>query len=226
MSSIVLQGISREFSNGFQLLNNLSVTFEDEVINFVVGRSGAGKTTLLQIMGGFTRPTSGSVTFAGIDVTSLNRKDLLRYRRLVGMVTQNASLVLGRTVYENVAMPLRILGLREADIRHRVDASLRVVGMADTKYFTPVRLSSGERQRVTIARAIVHRPKILLADEPTGDFDRELALDVLGLFDLFAERNTIVVVATHDLSLIRSTESIFQLENGAIKRLDSAGSNQ
>ncbi len=216
MSTVKLAHVSKKFKNGFELFKDLNLSINDEAINFVVGRSGVGKTTLLQIMVGLQRPTAGRVMVNNVDIAGFNHAEMLHYRQYVGLVTQNSSLVLDRTVYENVAMPLWIAGLREPDIRHRVDASLRIVGMSDAKHYSPTRLSSGERQRVSIARAIVHRPKLLVADEPTGNFDRELALEVLSLFDLFAERNTIVVIATHDPNLVANAKRVFELEKGEI----------
>lgn len=223
MSTIELNSIGKEFPNGFEPFRNLNATFDDQAINFVVGRSGVGKTTLLQIVAGLLSPSRGKVLVNDVNITGLDRDEMLRYRKYVGVVTQNSSLVLDRTVYENVAMPLWIAGMRGSDIRHRVEASLRVVGMSDAHSHIPTRLSSGERQRVSIARAIVHRPKLLVADEPTGNFDRELALEVLGLFDLFAERDTIVVVATHDPNLVSDTERVFKLEDGTIELLNRNG---
>ncbi|MCY3884375.1 MAG: ATP-binding cassette domain-containing protein [Gammaproteobacteria bacterium] len=219
MSSVALKSVGMDFPGGFELFKNLNARFDDKAINFVVGRSGVGKTTLLQIIAGLLPPSRGKVFVNDINVTGFNRSEMLRYRKYVGVVTQNSSLVLDRSVYENVAMPLRITGMSGQDIRHRVGASLRVVGMSDASNLLPTRLSSGERQRVSIARAIVHRPKLLVADEPTGNFDRELALEVLGLFDLFAERDTVVVVATHDPNLVSHAERVFELENGTIESL-------
>ena len=216
MSTIVLEGVHKTFPNGFELFKDLNVALDDEAINFVVGKSGVGKTTLLQIMVGLQKPTQGRVIVNDVDITGFDHKEMLHYRQYVGLVTQNSSLVLDRTVYENVAMPLWIAGFREQDIRHRVEASLRIVGLSDAQHHLPIRMSSGERQRVSIARAIVARPKLLVADEPTGNFDRELALEVLSLFDLFAERNTIVVIATHDPNLVEHAERVFMLENGEI----------
>lgn len=217
MSTIALESVGQEFPNGFELFKDLNATFDDEAINFVIGRSGVGKTTLLQIVAGLLSPSRGKILVNDVNVTEFSRTEMLRYRKYVGVVTQNSSLVLDRTVYENVAMPLWITGMRGSDIQHRVEASLRVVGMSDAHSHLPTRLSSGERQRVSIARAIVHRPKLLVADEPTGNFDRDLALEVLGLFDLFAERDTIVVVATHDPNLVSRTQRVFVLEDGTIE---------
>lgn len=217
MSKIELKSVGTEFPNGFELFKDLNAIFDDDAINFVIGRSGVGKTTLLQIVAGLLSPTRGEVLVNDINIVAFSRTEMLRYRKYVGVVTQNSSLVLDRSVYENVAMPLWITGMRGSDIRHRVEASLRIVGMWDAHDHIPTRLSSGERQRVSIARAIVHRPKLLVADEPTGNFDRDLALEVLGLFDLFAERDTIVVVATHDPNLVADTQRVFELENGTIE---------
>lgn len=220
MSSVALESVGMEFPGGIELFRNLNASFDDKAINFVVGRSGVGKTTLLQIIAGLLVPSRGKVLVNDINITGFNRNEMVRYRKYVGVVTQNSSLVLDRSVYDNIAMPLRITGMRGQDIRHRVGASLRVVGMSDASNLLPTRLSSGERQRVSIARAIVHRPKLLVADEPTGNFDRELALEVLGLFDIFAERDTIVVVATHDPNLVSHAERVFELDSGRIKLLN------
>ncbi len=219
MTTIELKSVGKEFPNGFQLFNDLNAIFDDGAINFVIGRSGVGKTTLLQIVAGLLSPTRGEVLVNDVNVSDFSRVEMLRYRKYVGVVTQNSSLVLDRSVYENVAMPLWITGMRGSDIRHRVEASLRIVGMSDAHNQMPSRLSSGERQRVSIARAIVHRPKLLVADEPTGNFDRDLAMEVLGLFDLFAERDTIVLVATHDPNLVSETQRVFELEGGTIELL-------
>lgn len=223
MSTIELKSVGKQFPNGFELFSNLCATFDDEAINFVIGRSGVGKTTLLQIVAGLLPPTHGKVLVNDVNITGFNRTEVLRYRKYVGVVTQNSSLVLDRTVYENVAMPLWITGMKGSEIRHRVEASLRVVGMSDASGHMPTRLSSGERQRVSIARAIVHRPKVLVADEPTGNFDRDLALEVMGLFDLFVERDSIVLVATHDPNLVTDSEKVFELKNGSIELLDKGG---
>ena len=219
MSRIVLEQVSKEFSEDFTLFEDLNATLDHEAVNFLVGRSGVGKTTFLQLLAGLLRPTSGALLVNDIDIAQMKESDLMRYRRYVGFVTQNSSLVLGRSVFENVAMPLWIGGLREREIRHRVETSLRIVGMEDASKVKPIRLSSGERQRVSIARAIVHRPKLLIADEPTGNFDRDLALEVLGLFDQFVERNTIVVVATHDPNLVADAQRVFELEDSTISVL-------
>ena len=217
MSSIVLKDICKSFSNGFQLLQRVNVEFDDRAINFVVGRSGAGKTTLLQIIGGQIQPTSGELLVNGVDVCQFKSNYLVQYRRLIGFVTQSSSLVLQKTVFENVAMPLRIQGLSESAIQHRVGASLRIVGMQEASHLLPSRLSSGERQRVSIARAVVHRPKLLIADEPTANFDQELAEEVLGLFELFVERNIMVIVAAHDASRIAPASRMFLLQGGRVE---------
>lgn len=219
MSKVVLENIGKTFENAFEILREITVTFDQESVNFIIGRSGAGKTTLIRILLGLTSPTVGRVLFNDIDITSLNRSEIARYRRSVGIVLQDPSLIPNRSIFDNVAMPLWVRGLRSKEIRHRVERCLNVVGLDSVKDLYPVRLSTGEQQRVSIARAIAHRPKLLVADEPTGNMDNQLSLEVRSLFDMFPELGTTVIVATHEPELTENMKHVFELKDGTMQRV-------
>ncbi|MYD46784.1 MAG: ATP-binding cassette domain-containing protein [Gammaproteobacteria bacterium] len=219
MSKVVLENIGKTFENDFEVLREISVTFDQESVNFIIGRSGAGKTTLIRILLGLTPPTKGRVLFNEVDITTLGRAEIARYRRSVGIVLQDPSLIPNRTIFDNVAMPLWVRGLRSKDIRHRVDRCLNVVGLDAVRDLYPVRLSTGEQQRVSIARAIAHRPKLLVADEPTGNMDNQLSIEVRSLFDMFPELGTTVIVATHEPELTEHMRHVFELKDGSLHRV-------
>ncbi len=221
MSKVVLENVGKKFENEFEILRNINVIFDQESVNFIVGRSGAGKTTLVRILLGLTPPTEGRVLFNDIDITLLRNAEIARYRRSVGIVLQDPSLIPNRNIFDNVAMPLRVRGLRTKEIRHRVERCLNVVGLDTVKDLYPVRLSTGEQQRVSIARAIAHRPKLLVADEPTGNMDNQLSLEVRSLFDMFPELGTTVIVATHEPELTESVKNVFELKDGSLQKIVS-----
>ena len=221
MSKVQLENVGKTFENEFEILREISVTFDQESVNFIIGRSGVGKTTLIKILLGLTRPTNGRVFFNDIDITSLSRSEIARYRRMVGIVLQDPSLIPNRTIFDNVAMPLWVHGLRSREIRHRVERCLNVVGLESVRELLPVRLSTGEQQRVSIARAIAHRPKLLVADEPTGNMDNQLSLEVRSLFDMFPELGTTVIVATHEPELTENMKHVFELKERSLKKVSS-----
>lgn len=219
MSKVELENISKKFKNDFELLRDINVSFDQESVNFIVGRSGVGKTTLIRILLGLTTPTKGRVLFNDVDITSLRRTEIARYRQSVGIVLQDPSLIPNRSIYDNIAMPLWVRGLRTKEIRHRVERCLNVVGLDTVKELFPVRLSTGEQQRVSIARAIAHRPKLLVADEPTGNMDNQLSLEVKSLFDMFPELGTTVIVATHEPELTDNVKYVFELKDRTLQKV-------
>lgn len=216
MNTVEFEKIDKEYIAGQPVLKNLDVKFDEESINLIVGKSGAGKTTLIRILLGLTKPTRGRVLVNDVDISHLNRVETIRYRRHVGLISHDPTLIQNRTIFENVAMPLRVIGLNRKDTIYRVGNSLRIVGLDQYLNVYPEQLSSGEKQRVSIARAMVHRPKLLVADEPTGNLDRDLAIEVLNLFEYFPGLGTTVIVATHDWNLITQSHSVFELENGSV----------
>ena len=219
MSQIEFHGVWKRFDNGFEALKGISVSIEEGSMTFLTGHSGAGKSTFMRLLLCLDRPTRGQIIVNGVNLGGLNARRLPHYRRNLGAVFQDHHLLSNRTVFDNVALPLRILGERERDIGRRVRGALSRVGLLERELLLPIHLSTGERQRVGIARALVIRPKILLADEPTGNLDPELSRDIMTLFQQFNAIGATVIVASHDLGLIGSLgKRILELSHGAIAR--------
>ena len=175
MKGIEFCQVAKRFKNGHEALRDVSVYFEPATMSFLTGRSGAGKTTFLRLILLLSSPTRGEILVNGINISKLPRSRLASYRRHIGVVFQDHNLLDYRNVFENVAIPLWVAGLRDREIRSRGRAALAAVDMLDKALALPRTLSTGERQRVGIARAVVNRPKILLADEPTGNLDPVLS---------------------------------------------------
>jgi cell division transport system ATP-binding protein len=194
--------VSKRYPNGRDALREVSLQVEPGEFVFLTGRSGAGKSSILKLIGLLERPTRGSVTVNGQDTASLPARAIPAYRRRLGMVFQDHQLLMDRPVYDNVALPLVVADAPFRDIDKRVRAALDQVGLLEQVRALPSELSVGEQQRVGIARAVIGKPVVLIADEPTGNLDRGLALDVMRLFRRFQEVGVTVVVATHDLSLV------------------------
>ncbi|MDG2392078.1 MAG: cell division ATP-binding protein FtsE [Thalassotalea sp.] len=169
---------------------------------FLTGHSGAGKSTLLKLISVMEKPTAGKVAINGVDVSSIKYNQIPYMRRNIGMIFQNHNLLKDRTVFDNVALPLIIEGVGPRETRKRVEAALEKVGLSSKIRCYPYMLSGGEQQRVGIARAIVNKPPIILADEPTGNLDPKLSLDIIRLFEEFNSVGVCVLIATHDLGLI------------------------
>ena len=181
----------------------------------MTGHSGAGKSTLLKLICGIERPSDGTILFDGHNISRLKNREVPFLRRQIGMIFQDHHLLLDRTVYDNVAMPLIIAGASPEDIRRRVSAALDKVGLLDKARNFPVQLSGGEQQRVGIARAVVNKPMVLLADEPTGNLDSELSEGILRLFEEFNRVGVTVLMATHDIMLIeRRNYRVLTLSQG------------
>lgn len=196
-------------------------------MTFLTGHSGAGKSTFLKLLLCLDRPSRGQILVNDVNVTQLSAARLPHYRQNLGAVFQDHHLLPERTVYENVAIPLRIQGMKERDVARRTRAALTRVGLLPKEMLVPGQLSTGEQQRVGIARAVVNRPKILLADEPTGNLDPDLSRDIMGLFQQFNQVGTTVVIATHDLNLIEPMGvRIIELDDGAIVRDDALGTGE
>ena len=199
---IRFDSVSKRYPNGRDALREISLQVEPGEFVFLTGRSGAGKSSILKLIGLLERPTRGTVTVNGQDTASLPARAIPAYRRRLGMVFQDHQLLMDRPVYDNVALPLVVADAPFRDIDKRVRAALYQVGLLEQVRALPSELSVGEQQRVGIARAVVGKPVVLIADEPTGNLDRGLALDVMRLFRRFQEVGVTVVVATHDLSLV------------------------
>ena len=215
---ILLHRVTKRYPNGREALSEVSLRFADGSMTFVTGHSGAGKSTLLKLLLLTELPTRGEVMVDGVDITRMPRRRIPLYRRRVGVVFQDHHLLPRRTVFDNVAQPLRVSGTDEAEIARRARAALSSVGLLGTEDLLPMALSLGEQQRVGIARAVVHRPALLLADEPTGNLDPGLSRDIMSLFTRFNQQiGTTVIVATHDLEVIRSLACpVVELANGRV----------
>ena len=201
---IRLHHVAKVYSVGAVRVPALSdVSFSVAKGEFVVlrGASGAGKTTLLRLLYGDESPSEGEIEVAGLDVTALKRREIPELRRSLGIVFQDAKLLGARTVYENVAFVLRVLGTNPGDVTPRAFQALRAVGLSSRAQAYPAQLSQGEAQRVSLARALVKEPPLLLADEPTGNLDEDMADEILALLKEAWTRGTTVVLATHQAGL-------------------------
>jgi cell division transport system ATP-binding protein len=211
--------VSKRYDGGFEALKEVSFDIPRGEMVFLTGRSGAGKSTLLKLIMVMERPSSGRIVVNGHHVNKLPAARIPFLRREIGVVFQNHQLLFDRSVYDNVALPLVILGYQPKEIGRRVRAALDKVGLLSKEKNNPVTLSGGEQQRVGIARAVVHRPPILLADEPTGNLDPELANDIMRLFAEFNQVGTTVLIASHDLALIaRLPYRMLTLRDGEMVR--------
>ncbi|MBT3694751.1 MAG: cell division ATP-binding protein FtsE [Gammaproteobacteria bacterium] len=204
MASIVLENVTKQFSSGYKALADVSVEFASGSMTFLTGHSGAGKSTFLRLLIGADEPTRGRVLVGGVNINQLSAKRMPWYRRNVGVVFQDHHLLADRSVFENVALPLRIGHFPAKEIAPRVRGALSAVDLLDKEKLLPGFLSTGEQQRVGIARAVVNRPKILLADEPTGNLDPDLSQTIMDLFGQFREIGTTVIIATHDIELVKN----------------------
>jgi cell division transport system ATP-binding protein len=199
---IKFEQVSKTYPGGFQALNQVSFHVEPAEMVFLTGHSGAGKSTLLKLISMMERPTAGRVMINGHDLRKIGRREIPYVRRDIGMIFQDHRLLMDKTILDNVALPLLIEGYSMQEARKRVSAALEKVGLGDKLRHYPMMLSGGEQQRVGIARAIVNKPPLLLADEPTGNLDPKLSLEIIRLFEDFNRLGTSVLIATHDLGLI------------------------
>jgi cell division transport system ATP-binding protein len=219
VAQIEFHHVSKRFDNGQEALVDLTAEFAEGSMTFLTGHSGAGKSTFLKLLLCLDLPSRGQILVNGVNVTQMNAQRLASYRQHLGAVFQDHHLLSHRTIYDNVAMPLRISGMREKEVARRVRAALSRVGLLEKERLYPRYLSTGEQQRVGIARAVVTRPKILLADEPTGNLDPELSRDIMKLFEQFNQVGTTVIVASHDRALIEAMgRRIIELDRGVIIR--------
>jgi len=199
---ISLSHVSKRYPGGHHALKDVGFTIGAGELVFITGHSGAGKTTLLKLLVAIERPTAGSVIVNGQNIGALRPRAVPFLRRKFGLIFQDHKLLFDRGVFDNVALPLQIAGYRAKDAARRVRAALDKVGLLAYEKALPITLSGGEQQRLCIARAIVHRPAILLADEPTGNLDAEYAAEIGELFRSFNQVGVTVVIATHDQALL------------------------
>jgi cell division transport system ATP-binding protein len=214
---ISLSHVSKRYAGGRQALHDVGFTIDSGELVFITGHSGAGKTTLLKLLVAIERPTSGGIVVNGQNVGTLHARAVPFLRRKFGLIFQDHKLLFDRTAFHNVALPLEIAGYGAKDAARRVRAALDKVGLLTFETALPITLSGGEQQRLCIARAIVHRPSILLADEPTGNLDADYAAEIGELFRSFNQVGVTVVVATHDQTLLaRLAPRVIALRNGEL----------
>ena len=199
---IRIEDVTKRYPGGQEALSGLNLTVNKGEMLFITGHSGAGKSTLLRLIALIERPSSGQVIVDGQNTRRVKRRKIPAYRRQIGMVFQDHKLLYDRPVADNVALPLVIAGVNHRDAGRRVRAALDQVGLLHKERRNPETLSAGEQQRVGIARAIVTRPKLLIADEPTGNLDPDLSLEVMRIFRRFNEVGVTLLIASHDISLI------------------------
>jgi cell division transport system ATP-binding protein len=214
---IEFHNVTKRYRGGVEALRDVSTRVEAGEMVFLTGHSGAGKSTLLRLITLVERATRGQVVIGGHNLARVPRRRIPRFRRHVGVVFQDHRLLRDRTVFDNVALPLVVSGHRHSEIGRRVRAALDKVSLLGKEKLFPVMLSGGEQQRVGIARAVVHKPPVLLADEPTGNLDPDLSREIMGLFDQFNQVGVTVLVATHDLDLVRRFgKRVLVLRNGRL----------
>ena len=195
---ITFDNVTKRYPGSHEAITQVSFVIEQGEMVFVTGHSGAGKSTLLKLMAAIERPTSGTVLINNQNVSKLKEATLPYVRRKFGLVFQDHKLLYDRNCYHNVALPLAINGITGAEAGKRIRAALDKVGLLNKEKAMPITLSGGEQQRLAIARAVVSRPSILIADEPTGNLDRNYAEDIMALFKAFQQVGVTVIIATHD----------------------------
>lgn len=212
---IKFEQVSKTYAGGQRALQKVSFHLQPGEMAFLTGHSGAGKSTLLKLISIMERPSVGKIFINGHDLGNITRNQIAYIRRDIGMIFQDHHLLMDRTVFDNVALPLIIEGYSHKQVQKRVAAAIEMVGLADKLRHLPMALSGGEQQRVGIARAIVNKPPLLLADEPTGNLDPKLSMEIIRLFEDFNQAGVSVLIATHDLGLIaRMRYRTLTLKNG------------
>ncbi len=214
---IKFDNVSKRYETGQDALKQVSFHLPKGQMAFLTGHSGAGKSTLLKLITAIERASRGQVFVNGLNLNQLGRRRVPYLRRNIGIIFQNHNLLFDRNVYHNVALPLVISGYSEKEIKRRVQAALDKVNLLHKEKMMPIALSGGEQQRVGIARAIANRPVLVLADEPTGNLDPDLSREVMELFNQFNQVGVSILIATHDIELIRSmNKPLLQLNEGRV----------
>jgi cell division transport system ATP-binding protein len=214
---ISFQDVCHTYGNGVNTLDHVSFDIKDGEFVFVVGPSGAGKSTMIKLMMGEAKPTSGEVMVNNFEISKIRRRQIPKLRRTMGVVFQDFRLIESKTVYENIAFAMRVVGKPESEIRKRVRYVLELVGLPHKADKYPNELSGGEKQRVTVARAIINAPRMIIADEPTGNVDPVMSREIMEMFSLINEQNITVVIVTHDNTLVDAyNKRVITLNSGHV----------
>jgi cell division transport system ATP-binding protein len=215
---IKLHRVTKYYENKIPAINDINLNISKGDFVFITGPSGAGKSTLIKLIFSSEKPNSGEIVVNGKNITRMLPKEIPYFRRSVGVVFQDFRLIQNRSVYDNVAFPLDIIGTRIKLVKKKVWQVLKWVGLLQKKDSLPLQLSGGEQQRVAIARAIINNPILLLADEPSGNLDPKLSFEIMKLFKAINARGTTVVIATHDKNTaLNFSENIITLERGKLE---------
>lgn len=220
MQLIELKNVSKRYSNGVTALCDVNLEISKGEFVFIIGASGSGKSTLIKLLYRQEKPTKGDVYIGGIKVSSLRNRKVYKIRRKLGIVFQDYKLLAKKTVYENVAFALEIYGYKESEIRKRVLKAIEQVGLKDKLRSFPDELSGGEQQRVSIARAIVNNPKVLICDEPTGNLDPEISMEIMKVIEsINKDLGTTIIMATHDKDIVNKMKKrVIVVDKGLITK--------
>jgi len=219
---IQFTNVDKRYEDGYEALSNISLTMDRGEMAFLTGHSGAGKSTLLKLIMLMERVSKGHLVVGGQDLNTIRKRQIPYFRRHIGVVFQNHRLLFDRTVFDNVALPLEVAGANPRETGKRVRAALDKVGLLSKEKLNPLQLSGGEQQRIGIARAVVNKPPVLLADEPTGNLDPALSEEIMKLFAAFNQVGVTVLIASHDLELIsHMNHRVIEISKGRI--LNSGG---
>lgn len=215
---IQIKNVSKSYKNGVHALKNINLTIDDGEFVYIIGPTGSGKSTLIKLLDGEEIPDEGKVIVNDVDVGALKHSKVPYYRRNIGVVFQNFRLLPSLTIFENIAFALEVIGMEKQEIRKRVREVLNLVSLSDKAQAFPSQLSGGQQQRVAIGRAIANHPKVLIADEPTGNLDPEKSKEIMELLEKINEvEHTTVVMVTHDSTLVDSFKKrTISLEEGYI----------
>lgn len=224
MAIISFSEVSKFYPGDIEAISELSLTINEGELVFLAGPSGAGKSTLLKLIAGIERPSDGALQVSGQDMRRLNRTTLPYLRRKLGLIMQQHRLLNDRSVLANVMLPLIVCGDLHAEAEQRARVALGRVGLADKAMAAPMTLSGGEQQRASIARAIVHRPRIILADEPTANLDRDSARQVLDILQVFNDAGVTCIISTHDERLLERASRVVELAHGRVASMHDADS--
>ncbi len=221
---ITLEHVSKSYSAGIPALNDICLNIDEGEFVFIVGDSGSGKSTLIRLLMKELKPTEGTIIINNQDLKKVRHRRIPKFRRNFGVVFQDFRLLKDRNVYDNVAFAQKVVGESNRNIRKRVPQVLSMVGLAAKYKSYPKQLSGGEQQRVAIARALVNEPKILLADEPTGNLDSNNAWDIMKLLEEINERGTTVIVVTHNMEIVKTMKKrVITIQKGVIVNDSSEG---